>query len=306
MGFCKKLRLCGVILGLCFFYLPITHAVADGPDFFQSKEGVLKMEVYEEADSKSKHIHTLDAPISGMRNQGCKSAPTFKAWSKLTGQQKEQAPFRIWCKISYQDISGWVQNHYLSEDDKSAQPSFDCHKTKVRVEKIICQYQSLIKLDNVLQAVFEEARHKAASSSDDSKKEVKQLKAIQRGWIKGRNECWKAQTNIVECIESSYLERIAYLQAQWALISPIKTEQYACGKNQPEFSVAFIPTEPMASVVVEYADKRQVFLQSNKQDKKMFQGELGRSIKLNEGVATLVWDQSQPGFTCKLSNGQRG
>ena len=37
------------------------------------------------------------------------------------------------------------------------------------------------------------------------------LKAVQRGWVKGRNECWKS-TDPISCIKGEYQLRINELQ----------------------------------------------------------------------------------------------
>jgi hypothetical protein len=51
----------------------------------------------------------------------------------------------------------------------------------------------------------------------DSADALKHLKAEQRGWIKGRNECWKT-TDKVACARKSYEARIAELQARYFLV----------------------------------------------------------------------------------------
>lgn len=299
MNIVKKLMF---FLTFYFLYLPTVNAMADGPDFFRSKEGLLKIEVYERPDSRTKLIQTLDAPITGIRNLGCEGGPSFNEWSKLNNAEKEQAKKDIWCKISYKSTNGWVQNLSLSEDNSSLQPTFDCNKAITEVEIAICQDHSLIKLDNQLHAVFQQAIDKAGSIDDLPDKAVKQLKATQRGWIKGRNECWKAQKSIVGCIESSYLDRIAYLQAKCLLVSPLKTEHYFCKNSRAEFYVAFFPTEPLASVAVEMGDKREIYIAKNKQDQKRFDGDFGAYLEFNGNEATLVWDQFKPALTCPRSH----
>jgi uncharacterized protein len=291
-----------IFLALSIFYLPITYATADGPDFFQSKVGVQQIFVYEYPDHQAKLIHTYHAPIRGIRNLGCEGGPSYEEWSKLNDAQKEKAKAKIWCKISYQSVNGWVQNQSLSEDNTALQPTFDCKKATREVEIAICRDQNLIKLDNQLNDVFQQALHKAGSIDDRPKKAVKELKVTQRGWIKGRNDCWKAQKSIMECIESNYLDRMTYLQAKWLLVSPSKTERYFCEDSRAEFYVASIPTKPLASVVVEYGDKRAIFIANNKQEKKRFDGEFGAYIEFHDQKATLLWDQFKPPLTCKRQN----
>ncbi len=64
------------------------------------------------------------------------------------------------------------------------QPSFDCAKVeKGSCEATICSSDRLMDLDRELSEVYKEALKKATKED--------MLKAYQRGWIKGRNECWK-------------------------------------------------------------------------------------------------------------------
>jgi len=64
------------------------------------------------------------------------------------------------------------------------QPSFDCSKVdKESCEAIICSSDTLIDLDRELSNIYKQALIKAPKED--------MLKVYQRGWIKGRNECWK-------------------------------------------------------------------------------------------------------------------
>ena len=86
-------------------------------------------------------------------------------------------------------------------------PSFDCNKAeKGSSEEIICASDVLMDLDRELSSVYKEAR-KVARKSD-------QIKAYQRGWIKGRNECWKADDR-KECIIKEYEYQIKYLKDKY-------------------------------------------------------------------------------------------
>jgi len=89
------------------------------------------------------------------------------------------------------------------------QPSFDCSKVKKNSsEGLICSSDELMDLDKELAAVYKQALLKA--SKDDM------LKAHQRGWIKGRNDCWKAE-NEKKCMADEYKLRIKELKEKYAL-----------------------------------------------------------------------------------------
>ena len=57
----------------------------------------------------------------------------------------------------------------------------------------------------------------------------KSERAIQRGWIKGRNDCWKAG-DLRQCVEESYQLRITELQIKGPTEST-DAGDYQCGKS---------------------------------------------------------------------------
>lgn len=89
------------------------------------------------------------------------------------------------------------------------QPSFDCTKVeKQSCEAIICGSNILMDLDRELSSVYRQALTKA------SKEDM--LKAYQRGWIKSRNECWKAD-NARTYMAELYRQRIQELKEKYQL-----------------------------------------------------------------------------------------
>ena len=89
------------------------------------------------------------------------------------------------------------------------QPSFDCSKVKKNSsEGLICSSDELMGLDRELSEVYEQALPKA------SKEDM--LKAHQRGWIKGRNDCWKAEDE-KKCMADQYKIRINELKKKYDL-----------------------------------------------------------------------------------------
>lgn len=76
------------------------------------------------------------------------------------------------------------------------------------MEEIICQSPSLSAMDLKLNGVYKQA---LAKSKNDP-----MLKAEQRGWIKGRNECWKEQDKPV-CLAREYSGRMTELQNKWGV-----------------------------------------------------------------------------------------
>jgi len=142
-------------------------------------------------------------------------------------------------------------------------PAFDCAKAAGEVENLICQDEGLAALDRKLDEVYKAAMSKAR----DDVPQV--LRAEQRGWIKGRDECWKAQgaggpvfltaswqaANMRECVEGTYRLRISELQARWQLVPAKGPVFYVCENNPANEVVAtFNETDP-PSAVLERGDR---------------------------------------------------
>lgn len=86
-------------------------------------------------------------------------------------------------------------------------PSFSCSAVdKGSMEEVICQSPSLSAMDMKLNEAYKQA---LVTSKDDPV-----LKAEQRGWIKGRNECWKEEDKPA-CISREYSQRMTELQNKW-------------------------------------------------------------------------------------------
>ena len=93
-------------------------------------------------------------------------------------------------------------------------PSFDCSKVeKNSSEGVICASDTLMNLDNELSSVYKKALLKA--SKDDM------LKVHQRGWIKGRNDCWKAKDE-KQCMIDEYKFRMKELKEKYHLVDSEK------------------------------------------------------------------------------------
>lgn len=128
-------------------------------------------------------------------------------------------------------------------------PAFDCAKAQGEVEQLICRDAALAALDRELDKVYKAALAKAKG------KLAAQLREEQRGWAKGRNDCWKAKgqtwitatwtvDTVAGCTDAQYRLRTSDLQALWQLVPP-QTVAYACQNNPANEVVAsFFPTNP--------------------------------------------------------------
>ena len=103
----------------------------------------------------------------------------------------------------------------------AATPSFDCAKASGAAELLVCQDAGLAALDNELAALYPKAM------SQLSAEQQKTEKAMQRGWIKGRNECWK-ESDSRQCVEESYQLRITELQIKGGQLMVPSPVDYQC------------------------------------------------------------------------------
>ena len=88
---------------------------------------------------------------------------------------------------------------------RAASPSFDCAKASSEVEELICRDADLAKLDRSLSELY------SVLLKNTPESERKHLKAEQRGWVKGRNDCWKS-SDMRGCVAEEYRMRIGELK----------------------------------------------------------------------------------------------
>ena len=88
------------------------------------------------------------------------------------------------------------------------EPSFDCTRAESGAEEAVCASDALASLDLELARLYE----LAAGGPHMTAEALAELKATQRGWIKGRDDCWKADDGIEACVARDYALRIAELR----------------------------------------------------------------------------------------------
>ncbi|ABG30991.1 DUF1311 domain-containing protein [Roseobacter denitrificans] len=132
-------------------------------------------------------------------------------------------------------------------------PSFDCAKASSQAEDLICADAALATLDRRLALRFGAALEAAGNIEDDTENARTTLRAMQRGWIKGRDECWKAQ-DVRGCVERDYLTREGQLVAAWMLETPLATVTYTCEDNPANEVTAYFFDTELPSIRVEYGD----------------------------------------------------
>lgn len=174
----------------------------------------------------------------------------------------------------------------------AADPSYDCKQVKTgSIEDKICQDAGLSALDVKLAEVYKEALRKAVNEKPPA------LKAEQRGWIKGRNDCWKSDDRI-SCIKEEYIRRIAELQVRYRLLPGNGPVFFECD-NDPrnELAVTFFRTEP-ATLTAERGDSTSLMYQQISASGARYQGR-NESFWEHQGVATVIWGNSAKEMICK-------
>lgn len=148
---------------------------------------------------------------------------------------------------------------------RAAGPSFDCAKASGSVEEMICKDEQLAELDRKLADVYAAATRKAVNEHPPL------LKAEQRGWIKGRNDCWKSDDPRT-CTETEYRHRIAELQARYRLVPEKGPFWFACdGDPRNEVAVSFFETDP-PTLIAERGDQVSFMVQQPSGSGAKYQG----------------------------------
>ena len=119
-------------------------------------------------------------------------------------------------------------------------PSFDCSKSPGEFEQMVCKDPALSALDRQLADTFAQALAKASDKAT--------LQATERGWIKGRDDCWKADDKAA-CVRDAYIVRIVDLRIQHALVAIPTPVEYRCNDNSKPFAATFYNDEPRAAVL---------------------------------------------------------
>jgi uncharacterized protein YecT (DUF1311 family) len=132
-------------------------------------------------------------------------------------------------------------------------PSFDCAKAESSAEKLVCSDAALTILDRRLADRYAAALKVAGGLDAGAAEAEGELKAYQRGWVKGRDECWK-EADVRACVQQTYLRREGELVASWLLEPAQATARWMCDGNPAnEIVTTFFATE-LPSVRIEYGD----------------------------------------------------
>jgi len=168
----------------------------------------------------------------------------------------------------------------------AARPAFDCSKATHETEQLICKDDALARLDGTLAKTY------ANAATRVSGEQLAELKATQRGWIKGRDDCWKA-TDKRQCVASAYADRIVTLQARYGLVMAGKSVYFDCtGAAKAEIIFTPFATDPPAANLVRGNDSTTV-IQRMSGSGARYEGDFG-ILFWNKGREAMVrWPQDK-------------
>ena len=183
-------------------------------------------------------------------------------------------------------------NGNLNETEMAAGPSFNCDSVEANsIEEMICKDDELSSLDRKLSIIYSAASKKATNEHPPV------FKAEQRGWIKGCNECCKADDKRA-CIRDTYQLRIAELQARHRLVQENGPYRFICDENPAnEVMVTFFKTEP-PTLIAERGDSVSLMVLQPSGSGAKYQGR-NETFWEHQGEALITWGYGAPQMCCK-------
>lgn len=156
---------------------------------------------------------------------------------------------------------------------------------------MICSEPELSAHDLQLAAVYISASRQAVNAQPPF------LQAEQRGWIKGRDDCWKS-VDPHSCVLKEYQLRIAELQARFKLVPGKGPVHYVCeGNPAHEAVVTFFQTVP-PTLVAELGDSVSMMYLQRSGSGAMYRGR-NETFWEHRGEATIKWGYGSPEMHCK-------
>ncbi len=171
-------------------------------------------------------------------------------------------------------------------------PSFDCARAEAgSVEALVCSDGELSRLDRQMADVYAAARAKAADENPPV------LQPEQRGWIRGRDDCWKSD-NPRDCTARSYRLRIAELQARYRLVPEAGPVLYRCpDPGGVEVVATFFRTDP-PTLIAERGDQTSFMVLQPAGSGARYEG-ANESLWEHHGEARITWGYGAPEEVCR-------
>lgn len=178
-------------------------------------------------------------------------------------------------------------------------PAIDCqHSDLGAIETMICQDAELGQLERQMTALYQQLLPQAALQQPFL------FNAEQRGWQKGRNDCWK-DTAPKACVLAQYQRRTAELQAMYRLVDTLGPVTWRCaqqagtasGSPDGEVLVTFFKTTP-ETLLAERGDQQSLMFLQPDDKKRLFVGR-NESLEFRSQQALLIWGYQSPVLICE-------
>lgn len=201
-----------------------------------------------------------------------------------------------WCRFIQQLVNAGSTSstdvRYTEEATVVQGPSFPCDNVEGgSVEAMVCEDRELSALDRKLASVYRAASRMATDEHPP------QLRGRQRGWIKGRNECWKA-ADTRECVHDTYRRRIAELEARYRLVPGSGPFRFVCdGNPSNEVVVSFFETAP-PTLIAERGDSVSMMFRQQSSSGATYQGR-NETLWEGEGEVSITWGYGAPKMRCR-------
>lgn len=182
-----------------------------------------------------------------------------------------------------------------------ADPSFDCARATSSAENLICADAELARLDRLLADRYSAALKQVQALDVGASAAEDELRATQRGWIKGRDDCWKADS-LRACVEDAYLRREGALVARWFLQDPVAVAYWSCGDTPANEVVIYHFDTTRPSIRFERGDAVDTGSLVPTGSGAKYEGSFGRSIWIKGGEATYRdADPDGTTYSCALA-----
>lgn len=172
-------------------------------------------------------------------------------------------------------------------------PSFSCDAVATgSIADQVCNDPDLAALDRDLAAVYADARAQAGDVRSAS------LKAEQRGWIKGRDDCWKAGDRR-RCVEVAYRYRIAELQASYRLAPASALITYHCDSDPGNpITVTFFNSTDPQTLIAARGDSSSLMFHEPSASGSRYRGR-NESFWEHHGEALVTWGFDTEPMRCR-------
>ena len=173
----------------------------------------------------------------------------------------------------------------------AADPGYDCARASGQVEELVCKDDALAALDRKLGEVY------GIALENYPRDERSSLQAQQRGWIKGRNDCWKAD-DVRDCVAREYSRRIVELQITAGQLMAPKAVAFDCPDvdKTPLYAAFYTDADPAAVVLTLGDDQVIAFIARSGSGSRYVTA--GVEFWEHHGEATVTWFGVE--FTCRL------